>query len=347
MADQQKKPDESSSLLITGIAGVIGIAILGIVGLAAYGLNGGNSSIPNRNGAQTVKAADPTNPADANVLNILQALADPTKTLASKLPEVDKLKTAVDLMDGHYQGVSTISTTNKTKISQEFIKIRQDIGALQVQINTPGQNSLDQIKQKTDDMQAEVIKIGQLAYDTGSGSQRDRSVALAIATATTNNDGVAPTGGKVASPYVLGGDTPTGFDCSGFITYILKTVGVIPASRDRLTTADLPSQPGFKLIAGDPTADSSTIAVNDFKSKISNKEIVPGDLLMSGFGKDVHVVMYLGKPSGASEELVAESTTKDGSKGRIKRSGPQRESLADRLSHGGAIRFVFRPPYNA
>jgi cell wall-associated NlpC family hydrolase len=348
MADQQKKPDESSSLLVTGIAGVIGIAILGIVGLAAYGLNGGNSGIPNRNGAQTVKAADPTNPAVTNVLNVLQAISDPAKTLASKLPLIDALKTKVDQMDNHYQADTGITGANRAEIAKEMEKVRQDIGALQAQINAAGQNSGTQLTQRTADIQAEVIKIGQLAYDQVGGSQRDRALALAITTATANNDGQYDNSGKVKYPYVFGKESLTaGFDCSGFITYILKTVGTLPSSEARLTTLTIPVHPGFSLIAGDLGTTSSTVPDNDILSQAAKGTIVPGDLLISGFGDNAHVVMYLGKPTGASEDLVAESTTKTGTGGSVKRSGPQRESLASRLTHGGAIRYVLRPPYHA
>lgn len=70
----------------------------------------------------------------------------------------------------------------------------------------------------------------------------------------------------VGTPYVYGGRTPAGFDCSGFVSYVYAQVGKsIPAS---------------------------TAALRGFGTRVSSGEAQPGDLVM--FTNINHVGIYAG-----------------------------------------------------
>ena len=71
-------------------------------------------------------------------------------------------------------------------------------------------------------------------------------------------------------PYIWGGASPSGFDCSGFVIWILQVFGLLPA--------------------GDWTAQGLS------RSFDSTSSPLPGDLVFYGTDKDhiYHVMMYLG-----------------------------------------------------
>lgn len=70
----------------------------------------------------------------------------------------------------------------------------------------------------------------------------------------------------VGTPYVHGGKTPGGFDCSGFVSYVYAQVGIkIP---------------------------SSTAALRKFGTRVSAAEAKPGDLVM--YSNINHVGIYAG-----------------------------------------------------
>ncbi len=72
-------------------------------------------------------------------------------------------------------------------------------------------------------------------------------------------------------PYVYGGTTPKGFDCSGFMQYIFNQVGI-------------------KL----PRTSQQQSKVG---KKVDYKDLSPGDLIFSNWGEGPasHVAMYVGK----------------------------------------------------
>ena len=71
-------------------------------------------------------------------------------------------------------------------------------------------------------------------------------------------------------PYVWGGNSSFGFDCSGFVQTLFKQMGVM-----------LPR-------------DSRPQAASDLVSEVYTDELLPGDLLFFGQTRIVHVGMYLG-----------------------------------------------------
>ena len=70
-------------------------------------------------------------------------------------------------------------------------------------------------------------------------------------------------------PYVFGGTTPNGFDCSGYVRYVFANAGVyLPR------TADAQYEVGYS---------------------VSTSELMPGDLVFFGSGGEItHVGIYIG-----------------------------------------------------
>lgn len=74
----------------------------------------------------------------------------------------------------------------------------------------------------------------------------------------------------LGTPYVWGGNTRNGVDCSGFVKNVYESIGII-----------LPR-----------TAQQQF----EFSNKISNRELRPGDLLFYRKGNKItHVAIYIGK----------------------------------------------------
>lgn len=106
------------------------------------------------------------------------------------------------------------------------------------------------------------------------GQQLDKTAVMG---ATTNVDASSAVRQQVlnyaaqflGTPYVYGGSTPTGFDCSGFTSYVYKNT-VTPIART--------------------SSDQRSTTKN-----ISKSDLLPGDLVFFGSGGSVsHVGIYVG-----------------------------------------------------
>lgn len=81
-------------------------------------------------------------------------------------------------------------------------------------------------------------------------------------------------------PYVYGGSTPSGFDCSGFTSYVFKnTVGSIP----RVAQAQY-----------------------DATTRVSRDDLLPGDLVF--FGSSTSSISHVGIYVGSNQFIHAPST---------------------------------------
>lgn len=74
--------------------------------------------------------------------------------------------------------------------------------------------------------------------------------------------------GQVGRPYLYGGTTPDGFDCSGLVQYSYAQAGI-----------KLPRTSSEQLKSG---------------KRISLSSAQPGDLLFYNFGGGLHVALYVG-----------------------------------------------------
>ena len=114
---------------------------------------------------------------------------------------------------------------------------------------------------------------------TGSSGTSGSSGSSGVSTVTTPTapppplpagaaGAVAAAEREIGVPYVWGGSTPAGFDCSGLVMWAYAQVGI-----------SLPHYSGAQF------ADTTHISMAD---------IEPGDLLFYGPGGDDHVAMYVG-----------------------------------------------------
>lgn len=75
----------------------------------------------------------------------------------------------------------------------------------------------------------------------------------------------------IGVPYVYGGSTPSGFDCSGFVNYVYKAFGLETGGRTTYSIASYLQSSG--------------------KAKYSVSELVPGDICLTSPG---HAALYVG-----------------------------------------------------
>ena len=94
----------------------------------------------------------------------------------------------------------------------------------------------------------------------------------------------------LGTPYIWGGDDPEGFDCSGFVVEVLKSVGVLPRKGD--WTADslfLFLDPQYHRVST-PEEGDIVFFYNTYTSKMEHVEIcVISGLSLGASGGGSHV----------------------------------------------------------
>ncbi|OFW59659.1 MAG: hypothetical protein A2133_00945 [Actinobacteria bacterium RBG_16_64_13] len=134
----------------------------------------------------------------------------------------------------------------------------------------------------------------ELAKKKASTLNTSRGVKVSVPESASTSDVVAVAMQYLGSPYVWAGASPSGFDCSGFVMYVYRKVGV-----------NLPHSSRLQYGVGQPVSRSD-LRPGDlvfFFSPISHVGIYIGDGKMinaAGTGKGVRIDSIWGSYSGAS-----------------------------------------------
>jgi peptidoglycan DL-endopeptidase CwlO len=144
-------------------------------------------------------------------------------------------------------------------------------GTLQAQLaqQEAEQQAAEQARQQLEQQQSLVTTTTTRtpAPALSPASSTPTAVAANVASSTSANAVIANAKQYLGVPYVWGGSTPSGFDCSGFVSYVYRSVGI---SLPRTSSAQ-----------------------QNVGTRISLNQLQPGDLVFRG-SPAYHVGIYIG-----------------------------------------------------
>jgi cell wall-associated NlpC family hydrolase len=158
-----------------------------------------------------------------------------------------------------------------------------DVSALQTNLRTLGYFTYPSITGYFGPITAKAVAQFQSAYALPVTGAADGVTRTAISRAVLKKRLIADTYSYVGVPYVWGGTTPSGFDCSGFVYFMFNKFGV---SMPRMTAAKLFGT-GYA---------------------VSRSYLKPGDLVFFSANRDgnvTHVGFYVGGNSFISSTRSA------------------------------------------
>lgn len=195
----------------------------------------------------------------------------------------DQLVSLKEQAQSSADNLSAQLEAHKDEISQLQNELSTAIAAVEAAKNAKAAETAASVADTSSESVVAVNNVG----GSGSDSTSQMSVATGSASSSNNNSGTSVQGGRVSGttntnrpaasgvvgiaaqylgvPYVWGGTTPAGFDCSGLVQYVFRQAGI-----------SLPRTTYGQINCGTP---------------IPLSQVQPGDLLFWG---DYHVGIYAG-----------------------------------------------------
>ncbi|GIM46579.1 hydrolase [Collibacillus ludicampi] len=167
-------------------------------------------------------------------------------------------------------------TTSFTPVQAEAVSLRQgadnaDVASLQKNLNTLGYFTYPRITGYFGIVTKEAVQTFQNDYGLQADGVVGPITRTAIQHALVKQQMMQDAKRYIGVPYVLGGATPKGFDCSGFVYFMFSSHGV--SAIPRMSSAEYAR----------------------LGSSIDQMHLRPGDLVFFGSnGKINHVGFYLG-----------------------------------------------------
>ena len=146
---------------------------------------------------------------------------------------------------------------------QKLASINTDIATLQQQEQQQEEANQAALQQQLQQQEAATYN-----SDSGSSSGGDGGGGTSAPPAPHAGGVVGIAMQYLGVPYVWGGASPSGFDCSGLVMYVYRQVGI-----------SLPHSAAAQYSAGTP---------------ISYNQLAPGDLVFFGYSGIEHVAIYIG-----------------------------------------------------
>jgi len=172
---------------------------------------------------------------------------------------------------------------NLQKSQNELVSQQKQIEASKQEITKELANAKDKLKDQQSQLAEQQAAAAQPAQSSQQQSQADKEVkqtfvdnssksaptasAVNLTNLSTANKLIAVAKQYLGVPYVWGGTTPSGFDCSGFTSYVYRAVGI---SLPRVSRAQ-----------------------QNVGTRISPSQVQPGDLVFMG-NPAYHVGIYIG-----------------------------------------------------
>ncbi|MCM3693937.1 NlpC/P60 family protein [Neobacillus niacini] len=158
---------------------------------------------------------------------------------------------------------------NKQQIAQELEAAKGELEILRAQqeAQLAAEQALRESALETQQQSQAQAPVTTQATAQASTQAPTPSVVAPITNSATANSVIATAKQYLGVPYVWGGSTPSGFDCSGFTSYVFRSVGI---SLPRTSSAQ-----------------------QNVGTRISLSQVQPGDLVFRG-SPAYHVGIYIG-----------------------------------------------------
>ncbi len=180
--------------------------------------------------------------------------------------QVEQEQTKLENDKSSQENLVSQLASDKSQIQSGISDRQQKLASINTDIQTLQKQEQQQEAAAAAAQAAAQRQTASASYDSNSGSPAPAASGPAPAPRAGGVVGIAMQ--YLGVPYVWGGASPSGFDCSGLVMYVYAQVGI-----------SLPHSAAAQYEAGTP---------------ISQSQLAPGDLVFFGDGGIEHVGIYIG-----------------------------------------------------